>query len=352
MMFGFHVRDRLAGYHDGALDAREMARVREHLIRCKQCRGELEQIAFASGLARQLPMVEAPAAVWNAIEAVLDKPVRPQVLVPRRLAYGLLAGLVAIAAGAGWYWTWPAPVQWAVAQVEGAPTVGSRKLSGAGRIAEGQWVETDSASRASITVGTIGTVEVAPNSRVRLTVAKPNEHRLTLERGEISAVVNAPPRLFFVDTSSSTAVDLGCAYKMNVDDDGNGLLQVTLGWVALEWAGKSSEVPAGAYCRTRRKVGPGTPYFEDASERFQRLLARFDAGEKQDTLDEILQEARLRDTLSVWHLLSRVPPGDRERVYDRLVELASLPQGITKEKSLALDRETLKRWGDELVLKW
>jgi hypothetical protein len=303
-------------------------------------------------------LFKAPPSVWNAIEAALDQPERPVAVRrmtarPGRLAYGLLVALFAIVAGAAWYMTRPAPAQWAVAQIEGSPTVGSRMLSGAGHIAEGQWLQTDSNSRASITVGAIGTVEVAPNSRVRLTVAKPDEHRLTLERGEIRAVVTAPPRLFFVDTSSSTAVDLGCAYKMNVDDDGNGLLQVTLGWVALEWAGKSSEIPAGAYCRTRRGIGPGTPYFEDSSARFQQLVWGFDFGkEGPAVVDDILREARLRDTLTLWHLLSRVARPERERVYDRLVELASLPQGITKEKTLALDRDTLKRWGDELVLKW
>jgi hypothetical protein len=260
--------------------------------------------------------------------------------------------LIALLAGAAWYMSRPDPVHWNVAQIEGAPIVGSSKLSGVGRITEGQWLQTDANSRASISVGTIGTVEVAPNSRIRLTVAKPDEHRLTLERGEICAVVNAPPRLFFVETSSSTAIDLGCSYKMNVDDDGNGLLQVTFGWVALEWAGRSSEVPAGAYCRTRKKVGPGTPYFEDATEHFQQMLEGFDFGEKPGALDEILREARLRDTLSLWHLLSRVEPADRGRVYDRLVKLASLPPGITKEKTLALDGDTLKRWGDELVVKW
>src|SRR5262249_48327891 len=148
-------------------------------------------------------------------------------------------------------------------------------------------------------------------------------------------------------------VDLGCAYTMHMDDNGNGLLEVTLGWVSLEWGGRVSEVPGGAACRTRKKVGPGTPYFEDASERLRLELEQFDfAGGRTALLSRILAEARLKDTLTLWHLLSRVGPEDRVRVYDRLVELASLPSGISREKTLSLDPETLKRWGDELVLKW
>src|SRR5262249_44415956 len=147
----------------------------------------------------------------------------------------------------------------------------------------------------------------------------PNEHRLSLARGEISAVVSAPPRLFFVDLPASTAVDLGCAYKMKVDDSGAALLRVTLGWVSLEWSGRESMVPAGANCRTRPGIGPGTPYFADAADSFQQALTAFDF--EKGGIDTIVAQARVRDTLSLWHLLSRVDPADRQRVFDRMVEL-------------------------------
>jgi hypothetical protein len=36
----------------------------------------------------------------------------------------------------------------------------------------------------------------------------------------------APPRLFFVDTPSAVAADLGCSYTLEVKDDGAGVLRV------------------------------------------------------------------------------------------------------------------------------
>jgi anti-sigma factor RsiW len=352
-----HVSNVLAAFVDSQLSAAQMERVKAHLASCERCRGELAQIEFASGVARQVALVEAPAAVLAGIEAKLDESAGRR--YDRLLRFNLrpyiyAAAACAVLAGVAlWYSARASRPRWEVVRIAGAPTIGSSRLSGAGHIAEGQWLQTDAASRASLKVGTIGTVEVEPNTRMRLTVARPNEHRLTLARGEISASVSAPPRLFFVDTSSSTAVDLGCAYKIRVDENGNGRLQVTFGWVALEWGGKVSEVPAGAYCRTRKKVGPGTPYFEDAAPSLESALERFDFGSGGTAaVESILAEARLRDTLSLWHLLSRVEAAERPRVYDRLVELASLPPGITREKTLALDPATLKRWGDELVAKW
>ncbi len=307
-----------------------------------------ENDRFANAV-RNLPVVEAPESIWNSIEAALDRPAT-RVIMPGILRYA--AALIVVIGAAGyWYSTRPPKPRWEVDRLNGSPSVDGSHISGTSSIAVGEWLQTDATSRASIKVGDIGTVEVEPNTRLRLTAAKPNEHRLTLARGDISATVSAPPRLFFVDTSSSTAVDLGCAYTMHADDAGSGLLRVTLGWVSLEWEGRESMVPAGAQCRTRPKIGPGTPYFEDASQKLQQALASFDF-EKAPTLDTILAESRVRDTLTLWHLLSRVDAAERPRVFDRIVALTPLPAGVSREKALMLDPGTLKLWREELAWKW
>jgi hypothetical protein len=56
--------------------------------------------------------------------------------------------------------------------------------------------------------------------------------------------------------------------------------------------------------------------------------------------------------LTLWHLLSRVEGPDRARIFDRMVALTPLPAGVSREKALALDRETLTRWREELAWGW
>ena len=295
---------------------------------------------FAS-LVKKLPVVTAPESVWHSIEAALDRPPWPRFYFLRYAA----ALVVVVAAVGYWFSTRPAKPRWEVERLDGFS-----RVTATGTLAVGEWLQTDSQSRARIKVGDIGTVEAEPNTRLRLAAARPDEHRLTLAHGGISAVVSAPPRLFFVDTAASTAVDLGCAYTMHVDDSGAGLLRVTLGWVSLEWEGRESMVPAGAQCRTRPKIGPGTPYFDDASEKLQAALASFDF--ERGGVDTVLAESRVRDTLTLWHLLSRVDASERARVFDRITELVPLPTGVSREKALQLDAETLKRWREELAWKW
>jgi hypothetical protein len=304
----------------------------------------------------QLPLVKAPDAIWNSVLVSLDAGSRPE---PRGFRWWQFAAAFSLLIGAAllWYSTRPQPPSWEVTRLNGSPSVGSKPVAETGRIAVGEWLQTDASSRARISIGEIGTLEVEPNSRIRLIAAKPNEHRLALARGEISAVVSAPPRLFFVDTPASTAVDLGCAYKMKTDESGAGLLTVTAGWVALEWKGRESLVPAGASCRTKSAAGsgagPGTPYFSDASEALQKALAAFDFEKGgSEAVRVVLGQARVRDTLTLWHLLSRVDPEERVRIFDRMVDLTPLPQGVSRERVLDLDKDTLQLWRQELAWKW
>lgn len=335
-MFSLHVSQELSAYCHGELAEQESRRVAEHLIGCLRCRRELEEIKLGVSLAGQLPRASAPDSLWSEIEAKLQECSRPAtsktkpslpVFAFNWRTVATMCAVLLLAFGVGWFFmrqpngnpqvagsdkpavkktNADAPVPaWEVARLAGAPQVGAERLESNGRLAEGEWLETDGSSRARVNVADIGQVLIEPNSRVRLVSTSATGHRLAMTRGRISAVINAPPRLFIVDTPSAAAVDLGCAYTLDVDDAGRSILHVTSGWVALETSGHESIVPAGAVCVTEPGKGPGTPYFDDVSEKFRAALAKLDfehGGAKE--LSIVLAEAREYDTLTLWHLLA------------------------------------------------
>ena len=92
----------------------------------------------------------------------------------------------------------------------------------------------------------------------------------------------------------------------------------------------------------------GIPCFDDGPEALKQALEETGDG----ALSTILAESRVRDTLTLWHLLSRVNPEERERVYDRMAALTPIPAGVTREQALKLDPETLKHWKEELAWTW
>jgi cytoskeletal protein RodZ len=414
-MFSQHVSQKLSLYCHGELPDEESRRVAEHLIGCQRCRQEFEEIKLGVKFAEQLPRTSAPASLWSEIEAAYEKASPPTVSNGKRtrplFAFTWQHAAVACAAlllvvGAIWFFAHrtnssqvvkngepqsqtspetnspgekkpetvntsqpdkknekpeqvtvqpqlPTTATWEVASLEGAPKVGTERIEAEGRLGVGQWLETDSTSRAQLNVANIGRVEIEPNSRVRLVETSSTGHRLALARGQLHATITAPPRLFIVETPSAVAVDLGCSYTLKVDKTGRSILRVTGGWVALELRGRESIVPAGAVCVTEKGKGPGTPYFDDASQKFQAALSKLDfQNGGMAALNVVLHEAREYDTLTLWHLLARVRGAEREKVYERMAALIPPPAGVTKEGVMKLDKGMLDLWKKGLEWAW
>ena len=230
----------------------------------------------------------------------------------------------------GWQRTRPA---WQVATVEGSPSLK--------RLTKGESIVTDAHSRARLNLTDVGEVQIEPNTRLSVLAIKPEEHRLALDRGAIHALIWAPPGRFIVNTPSAQTVDLGCEYTLQVDADGVGLVRVSVGWVAFESDGHESFIPAAAACITRPGKGPGIPYYQDASRSLVDAVNRFDVDRDAPSIDVILAEARPRDAISLWHLLRRVQPADRGRVYDRLAQFITVPTGVTRQGVLAADPQMI-----------
>ena len=407
-----HYKKMLSAFVNHELARDEQQQVAEHLMQCADCRVEHDRINLGSTLAATMIQDDAPPRVWNEIESTLDGSTGPRMtLIPDAqffawrnvlgYAAGLLmaVGLVAVAyvtlfspsayearkgavpvqgqggtdvtIASGDPTTEPLPVNadippantdpqtqdvaslpsWQFETISGEPKVG--EASGNGRLVVGDYLETDAASRARITVADIGNVEIQPNSRVKLVGTTAAEHRLSLERGVLQAQIAAPPRLFIVDTPSAVAVDLGCAYKLEVDNAGNSRLHVTSGFVALERGGRESIVPAGAVCVTKRGKGLGTPYSADTSDVFRKALEKFDfSNGGSRAVDDMLASRGFYDMVTLWHLLARVPRADREKVYTALAAYVAPPQGVTLDGVMRLDKKMLGDWHDEVKRVW
>jgi ferric-dicitrate binding protein FerR (iron transport regulator) len=282
-----------------------------------------------------------------------DRP-PPAPRVKRRRPFLVATGVVALAAAAALIFWLRRPEQrtvvlqpesgWRVVSLAGAARCGGASCS---MLRPGEWLETSLGARARVTVADIGEMEVEGSSRLRLVATGPQRHHLELQKGVIEAVVDAPPRLLVVDTPTTTAVDLGCAYRLSVDEDGVTRISVSSGWVALEGGGHATMVPAGASARSTRGAGPGLPLYDDAHPTLVAAAARLDA-DAGDTgaLDAALASARPEDALTIWHLIPRVADGQpRVRV---VAWLAELRRPASLEKIMNLDPDALERWREEL----
>lgn len=326
------------------------------------------EVAEVERLLRQVPLARAPEGLWDDVQATLRQRPRTTPFLRRPVASPLLgaaAVLAALVGGAyaGALWTYRAPTRWVVTARAGTPTVGAEVIAGRGALAVGDWIETDSGSRAVVTLGRIGSVEIGPDSRVRRTRGGGfTGHRMVLVRGSLSAVIAAPPRLFFVETPSVLATDLGCAYTLEVDSTGASRIQVTAGWVELRQGERLSLVPAGLVAEVEVEGGPGTPYPRGFPGTARAALRRLDAGTGGATDLAAVADAlpgpsaplrrRQAGAITLWHLLPRLEGALRVQAFDRLTRLAPLPDRVSREGILALNRPMLDRWRRDLNPMW
>ena len=270
--------------------------------------------------------------------------------------FGLTAAAtILLVAGAGWFGNAQRQLGWVVERLAGEPVLAGKMLDTTGQLRRGNWLETGSAGKARVRVGEIGLVDVDPQTRLQLVSPRGREHRLSLERGTIHALIWAPPKAFVVDTPSAVATDLGCAYTLTVDETGAGLVRVTSGWVGFESGGRESFIPKDAVCPTRPAVGPGTPYYEDAPAGYAAALTLLDFGPPGDpgrgaALETVLSTTRRKDALTLWHLLTRGTIEERRLVYARMAALVPPPEGVTLDGVLRRDRRATDRWWNALGL--
>lgn len=366
-----HITDKIPHFLDRELSDEERSVVGEHLINCAVCRTEHDEQKAGRELAGSLERTDAPPSMWAAVESKLDeargsgaRSRRLRLLKPA-LAFGIALMAMLVAVPIYIYLTSagpetvsvqnsgqePRPSSWRLLETRGNPQV--TKLGEDKNLEIGGVLETDAASSARISVAEIGRVDIAPNSKVRIVNTSAEEHRMALDRGVLKAVIVAPPRLFIVDTPSAQAVDLGCAYTLEVDDDGNSKLHVTSGYVALETEGLESFVPAGAFCESKKGGKLGTPFFGDATADLKKALAEFDFSEGgPDTVDTIISESRRKDTLTLWHLLEKVPVQKRSLIITRILRELDLPEGVTVEGLLGLNETMMMSLRSDLEVLW
>lgn len=376
------VRYYLNDYADGHLIDEIRSDIESHLSICYNCKCELNDLNSILNEAKSLPRnIEPDRDLWEEINSRISgkerkrknslkifairsgehyesdsfsgslKFKKPQRYFKNVMAFSGIAAtiILGVLLGVLYYNSKSEEAFLAVENLAGIPKVGTEKIEKHGMLKVGEWLKTDEVSRARVKVGSIGDVEVHPGSQIKLVETNPTEYRLSLDKGKINASIWAPPRLFFVETPSATAIDLGCMYTLEVDEEGSGILKVTSGWVALESDGREALVPSDAICKTKKNYGPGTPYFEDASKEMIEALNKLDFGNGNSSdLDIVLNKARKRDAISLWHLLLRVESKDRIKTYYKLAELSPPSEDVTLEGIIDGDRMMHNSWWETL----
>ncbi|HEU4562690.1 MAG TPA: hypothetical protein VFS20_32975 [Longimicrobium sp.] len=271
---------------------------------------------------------------------------RPRVVAA--LAAAAVVATIGISA-----WLRLSPAAWTVSPIRGSVAVGAEKAGDRAQLSPGEWVQTSADAAARIRVGRIGNAELGPGSRARLVRAEGTEHRMAMDYGTMHARIWAPPRFFLVETPSALAIDLGCVYTLRVNAMGAGVLRVESGEVELVRGERRTFVVAGNEATLKPGLGPGLPYPVSADSTFRAALAAYEATGSREALDRLLAASTEEHTITLWHLLLRVPLNERALVFNRLAKLAPPPPGVVGDAViLRLEADDMLRWRRAMERSW
>jgi hypothetical protein len=208
------------------------------------------------------------------------------------------------------------------------------------RIVVGRTIATSDHSGAKLEAPFFGEVNLDSDSRLQVLPSSGGNQRLALRRGTMHALIWAPPASFLVETPSAKTIDLGCSYTLTVLPDDSGVLTVQSGWVAFQYGSLESFIPAGAVCHTRPRLGPGLPYFQNASSDLRDAVSEYDSTAGRQGLNAIVSSARKEDALTLWHLIVRTSGADRDLVVQRFAGLVPGidPTGLKAGNSRSIDQ--------------
>lgn len=189
---------------------------------------------------------------WNGALPTLDLP-QPHPRVARRNGrrwFGIAAAASLLVAGMLWvvqFTTQPtSPFHW-------NDMAGAIRLEQGWHVGDslefGSLIETDAEGEIELGIADVGHLRLGKNGRLR--IKKPldafgdGRFRLELFEGDLEVWVTAPARAFLVETPWFEVWDLGCQYRLLLDSQGNGEVEVLSGAVQFVGGDQSIRLAPG-----------------------------------------------------------------------------------------------------------
>lgn len=358
---------------DGEISDAEDSKLSEHLENCKSCTTEAEGLIKISGMSESLPVnflsPYQKEKLWKSINNSISKPsVQPGLngnsyhkkneierfpvfrysIAAVLVIAVILTSFLIFSPGTSSSSAYMVLPYWKITSLSGSPVILNKKnsgkaFSGIDSFSTGEFLTTDVNSKAEIKVASIGALILEPSSKLRMIKSSETEYRVELQYGTLNAHIYSTPKTFFVETRSTIAVDMGCAYTITVDTSGDGIIYVHSGMVVLTSSNRESLVPAGKFCMTKKDSGPGTPYSKYSSAAFRNALVSFDFNNGgAAALKDILRIATQKDAATLICLMPRVDDNTRMTIYNRVNAYSPAPASMSNDSMLK--PEALNDW--------
>jgi len=238
--------------------------------------------------------------------------------------------------------------RWSVSILSGFPKVNDVPASQYGALMNGEVIKTGESSSAKLVIQKGGTLKIYSNTSFK---RLDDEYSGVLRYGKIKVNTEGAREKLTLQIPSTIIKDLyiGSQYYVEVDDRGNSQISLKRGWLQIDSGDDEIIIPQKYKLNILNGFGAGVPYYRKAKPEYITLLDEYlFSGKKDVMLNAIIEASTEKETITLWNLLQRVNPGQREMVYNKLLELAPHSNVLTKEDVLKLDPDKMQIWFDEI----
>lgn len=252
----------------------------------------------------------------------------------------------------------PTPTSWTIARITGKVEVGDLERLKIGQDQFARTLTTGADARVTITAPGGATIHVEPETRVQLLDITPGVPSLQLAQGRIytEAWASATPSSgqsiapCEIITPAGVAVvspDTSALFEFGAN--ALGRVEIKVGGIEFRDGTRVTRMLGLTTTLLSERVGVGTPYASDAPGAYRKVLAILDEhlSEKSPTkgraplLQELLRDSRPADAVTLWNLLWRVSPAERDDVLTRLVALLPMKGAPRIEREGQIDEAAM-----------
>ena len=262
----------------------------------------------------------------------------------KRMAYVVIAAAVIFAA----YKFLTSGSGWEIIQFSGQPMMDNKKITQGDQFKANCTIKTDNQSSVTFSIPDVGKVLIDSSSVVKR-AEKGSE--IIMEEGQMKKYEGNANDFLTVQTPLAKLKEFyqGSAFKLKIMNRDATLIAVESGWLTVDVKDFTSYIPKNYDCLIS-KGRYVLPYYQDTKPELQSLIEGF-TGVNDPSIGTILSLVTKKDAILLWHLLQLVSNENRFVVFDKLNELVSAPNGVTKEGIQALNKDMLMKWRQEIELR-
>jgi hypothetical protein len=217
------------------------------------------------------------------------------------------------------------------------------------KIYQDEILSTEENSIAEINIPKVGSITVAPNTKIIFERTKDGDNKISLELGTVKISNSNYTPSFQIRIKNHIVIDRSGEFSVTVDDAKNTNITVNYGFVEIQNNEENIFMCKGFICNIRNGDLACVPYRLEASDSLKKELIIFNAqANGDDSIEKIIPLTKQQDAPTLLTLIPRASQLKRQSLYQAIANYFPPPEGVTRMGIIKGDSQMLFLWWQDI----